>query len=140
MNLYIGLKFSLVICLQFIQSKHIYILARSQKQSLSKQIEDFDIEVKKWSLIIPCVHIEAVFYACIILTVKIYFNIINIYHTLIPFIAHLSQRLMGELILYHSVWRLSVVRQHFQTSPNPLGKLSSNFIWRLLRTRERRFL
>ena len=32
------------------------------------------------------------------------------------------------------------VRQHFQTSSplKPLGKLSSNFIWRFLRTRERK--
>ena len=44
-----------------------------------------------------------------------------------------------------SVRRPSVcpsVRQHFQTSSplKPLGKLNSNFIWRLLRTRERKFV
>ena len=34
------------------------------------------------------------------------------------------------------------VRQHFQTSSplKPLGQLNSNFIWRLLRTRERKFV
>ena len=70
------------------------------------------------------------------------------------FLAHLSRRLMGELIVYQSLRRPSVrpssvrpsvrpsVRQHFQTcSPlKPLGQLNSNFIWRLLRTRERKFI
>ena len=39
-------------------------------------------------------------------------------------LAHLSRRLMGELIVYQSLWRPSVVRQHFQTSspPKPLGQ------------------
>ena len=38
--------------------------------------------------------------------------------------------------------RPSSVRQHFQTSSTlkPLGQLNSNFIWRLLRTRERKFV
>ena len=37
--------------------------------------------------------------------------------------------------------RPSSVRQHFQTSSlKPLGQLNSNFIWRLLRTRERKFV
>ena len=60
------------------------------------------------------------------------------------FLAHLSRRLMGELIVYQSLRRPSVrpssVRQHFQTSSplKPLGQLKSNFIWRLLRTRERK--
>ena len=41
-----------------------------------------------------------------------------------------------------SVRRLSSVRQHFQTSSplKPLGQLNSNFIWRLLRTREQKFV
>ena len=65
------------------------------------------------------------------------------------FLAHLSWRLMGELIVYQSLRRPSVVRpsvcpsvrQHFQTSSlKPLGQLNSNFIWRLLRTRERKFV
>ena len=66
------------------------------------------------------------------------------------FLAHLSRRLMGELIVYQSLRRPSVrpsvrrpsVRQHFQTSSplKPLGQLNSNFIWRLLRTRERKFV
>ena len=65
-------------------------------------------------------------------------------------LAHLSRRLMGELIVYQSLRRPSVirpsvrlsVRQHFQTSSplKPLGQLNSNFIWRLLRTRERKFV
>ena len=63
-----------------------------------------------------------------------------------PFLAHLSRRLMGELIVYQSLRRPSVFRcpssvsPQFQTSPlKPLGQLNSNFIWRLLRTRERKF-
>ena len=57
------------------------------------------------------------------------------------FLAHLSRRLMGELIVYQSLRRPSV-RQHFQTSSplKPLGQLNSNFIWRLLRTREQKFV
>ena len=40
------------------------------------------------------------------------------------------------------LWRPSFVRQHFQTSSplKPLGQLNSNFIWRLLRMGERKFL
>ena len=35
---------------------------------------------------------------------------------------------------------LASVREHFQTSPlKPLSQLTSNFIWRLLRMRERKF-
>ena len=62
------------------------------------------------------------------------------------FLAHLSRRLMGELIVYQSLRRPSVrrpsVRQHFQTSSplKPLGQLNSNFIWKLLRMRERKFV
>ena len=64
------------------------------------------------------------------------------------FLAHLRRRLMGELIVYQSlrcpsvVRRLSSVRQHFQTSSplKPLCQLNSNFIWRLLRTREQKFV
>ena len=62
------------------------------------------------------------------------------------FLAHLSRRLMGELIAYQSLRRPSVrpsvrrpsVCQHFRTSSplKPLGKLNSSFIWRLYRTRE----
>ena len=65
-------------------------------------------------------------------------------------LAHLSRRLMGELIVYQSLRRPSVrpsvrrpsVRQHFQTSSplKPLGQLNSNFIWRLLRMWERKFV
>ena len=66
--------------------------------------------------------------------------------SLVLFLAHLSRRLMGELIVYQSLRRPSVrhpsVRQHFQTSSplKPLGQLNSTFIWRLLRTRERKFV
>ena len=53
------------------------------------------------------------------------------------------QRLFSspEPIVYQSLQRLSVL-QHFQTSSSlkPLGKLNSNFIWRLLRMRERKFV
>ena len=63
------------------------------------------------------------------------------------FLAHLSRRLMGELIVYQSLRRPSVVRRpsvrpQFQTSSplKPLGQLTSNYIWRLLRTRERKFV
>ena len=54
------------------------------------------------------------------------------------FLAHLSQWLMGELIVYQSLPPPSVrpsVRQHFQTSSplKPLGQLNSNFIRILLR-------
>ena len=64
----------------------------------------------------------------------------------IVLLAHLSRRLMGELIVYQSLRcpsvRPSSVRQHFQTSSplKPLGQSNSNFIWRLLRTRERKFV
>ena len=58
------------------------------------------------------------------------------------FLAHLSRRLMGELIVYQSLRRPSSVRPQFQTSSplKPLGQLNSNYIWRLLRTRERKFV
>ena len=63
-------------------------------------------------------------------------------------LAHLSRRLMGELIVYQSLRRLSVVAcpfsvcQQFQTSSplKPLGQLNSNFIWKLLRMRERNYV
>ena len=50
---------------------------------------------------------------------------------------------MGELKVYQSLRRpASAVHQHFQTSSplKPQGKLNSNFIWRLLRTCERKFV
>ena len=58
------------------------------------------------------------------------------------FLAHLSRRLMGELIVYPSLRRASSVRPQFQTSSplKPLGQSNSNFIWRLLRTREHKFV
>ena len=63
------------------------------------------------------------------------------------FLAHLSRRPRGELLVYQWLWRpLSVrrpsVRQQFQTSSplKPLGQLNSNFKWRLLRIGERKFV
>ena len=61
----------------------------------------------------------------------------------ITFLAHLSQRLIGELIGYSwsgvrpsSVVRRpsSVRRKQFQTSssPKPLGRSKPNFMWSLL--------
>ena len=58
----------------------------------------------------------------------------------ILFLAHLSQRLIGELIVYScSGVRPSVVvvvrrRPQFQTSssPKPLGRSKPNFMWSLL--------
>ena len=98
-NLYICLKFSLVICFQFIVSKYIHRLsmARSQKQSPSKQREDFDN--LKWkngpkaffytkNHTYSCVHTEAVFDACIIQTVKNitkYYKYLSYSNTQIPF-------------------------------------------------------
>ena len=48
---------------------------------------------------------------------------------------------MDELIVYQSLRRPSV-RQHFQTSSplKPLSQLNSNFIWRLLRMLEQKFV
>ena len=56
--------------------------------------------------------------------------------------AHLNLRLMGELIVYQLLPRPASVRPQFQTSSplKPLGQLRSHFVWRLLRTRERKFV
>ena len=72
------------------------------------------------------------------------------YSRLFWFLAHLSQRLSGELIVYQWLRRQSVrasvrppvVRQHFQTSSSLklLGQLNSYFIWRLPRIGERKFI
>ena len=57
------------------------------------------------------------------------------------FLAHLSQRLIGELIGYQwsgirpsSVRPSSVRRKQFQTSssPKPLGRSKPNFMWSVL--------
>ena len=58
------------------------------------------------------------------------------------FLAHLSRRFRGELLVYHWLRRPSSVCQHFQTSSplKPLGQLNSNFIFRLLRMREQNFV
>ena len=51
-------------------------------------------------------------------------------------LAHLSQRLIGELIGYSwsGVRPSSVRRKQFQTSssPKPLGRSKPNFMWSLL--------
>ena len=63
-------------------------------------------------------------------------------NSLNPFLAHLSRRLRGELLVYQWLRCPASVRQHFQTSSplKPLGQLNSNFIWRLLRMGERMFV
>ena len=60
------------------------------------------------------------------------------------FVAHLSQRLVGELIVYPCsvVVVVVVVVNHFQTSssPKPLGQSKPNFMWSLLGKGERKFV
>ena len=60
------------------------------------------------------------------------------------FLAHLSRRLTGELIVYPcSVVRPSVVRhpQFQRSSPlKPLGQSKSNLMWSILRKGERKFI
>ena len=76
------------------------------------------------------------------------YHIVGNYMLRLKFLAHLSRRLIGELIVYQwlrrpsSVRPSSVVRQHFQTSSplKLLGQLNSYFIWRLLRMGERKFV
>ena len=47
------------------------------------------------------------------------------------FLAHLSRRLIGELLVYRGIRRPSVRRQHFQTTSSlkPLGRFFSYFIY-----------
>ena len=49
---------------------------------------------------------------------------------------------ISELLVYQCLRPPSSVRQHFQTSSplKPLGQLNSNFIWRLLRVGEQKFI
>ena len=56
-----------------------------------------------------------------------------------PFLAHLSKRLTGELIVYRHA---SIVHQLFQTtSPQkPLGQLKPNFLWSLHWSEKQQFL
>ena len=65
----------------------------------------------------------------------------NFFRTVLRFLAHLSQRLIGELIGYSwsGVRPLAssvgvVRRKQFQTSssPKPLGQSKPNFMWSLL--------
>ena len=81
------------------------------------------------------------------LSVLVLLEIAVVFFSFCCFLAHLSRRLMGELIVYQSVRRPSffcrpLVRPQFQTSSplKPHGQSNSNFIWRLLRTRERKFV
>ena len=59
------------------------------------------------------------------------------FYTYLAFLAHLSRRLTGELIVYQSSRRPSV--QHFQTwiSLQPVGGLEWNFIWSIIGVGER---
>ena len=99
------------------------------------------LSLSSWSLVIVVWLFLAVPSVCLQFVIVVFPD-----HTHLLFLAHLSRRLMGELIVYQSLRRPSVrpssVRQHFQTSSplKPLGQLNSNFIWRLLRTRERKFV
>ena len=52
--------------------------------------------------------------------------------------GRLSQRLMDELIVFQSLWRPSA--RIFKHLWNHRGQSNSNFIWRLLRTGERKFV
>ena len=56
-------------------------------------------------------------------------------HVSYAFLAHLSQRLMGELIVYQSLRSPSIGPSTFSniSALKPLGQLSSKFIWRLLK-------
>ena len=49
----------------------------------------------------------------------------------IIFLAHLSRRLIGELLVYRGICHPSVRRQHFQTTSSlkPLGRFFSYFIY-----------
>ena len=60
-------------------------------------------------------------------------NCSPVYH-LSHILAHLSQRLIGELIGYSwsGVSPSSVRRKQFQTSPKPLARSKPNFMWSLL--------
>ena len=68
------------------------------------------------------------------------FVCVDTLHPSRQFLAYLSRKLMGELIVYQSLRRPASVRPQFQTSSSlkPLGELNSNFIWRLLRRLERK--
>ena len=60
----------------------------------------------------------------------------NLVNTLAPsFLAHLSRRLIGELLVYRGIRRPSVRRQHFQTTSSlkPLGRFLSYFIYSIYR-------
>ena len=59
-------------------------------------------------------------------------------YRLLVFLAHLSRRLIGELIVYKGIRRPSVC-QHFQTtSPlKPLGRFFSYFTYSIYRSGER---
>ena len=65
----------------------------------------------------------------------------NLYtNFLILILAHLSQRLKGELIVYQSLRRSSVRPQFQASSPETTGPIKFKFHMRLLRTGERIFV
>ena len=53
-----------------------------------------------------------------------------------PILAHLSRRLTGELLVYQCLQCLSDICQHF----SKLGQFNSNFIWRLHKVGEQKFV
>ena len=83
--------------------------------------------------------------SCFILFIDVWPLCCRWYIVIIPFLAHLSRRLSGELIGYPWIRRpssSSVVRSHFQTtSPQkPLGQSKPNFMWSFLGKGERKFI
>ena len=63
--------------------------------------------------------------------------------TSLHFLAHLSRRLTGELIVYpcSGVRPSSVVHRFQRSSPlKPLGQSKPNFIWSILRKGEQKFI
>ena len=59
----------------------------------------------------------------------------ELYDNQSAFLAHLSRRLIGELLVYRGIRRPSVRRQHFQTTSSlkPLGRFFSYFIYSIYR-------
>ena len=68
------------------------------------------------------------------------FHLMFVHKTFIC-LAHLSQRLIGELIVYPFTVVVVVFVGYFQTSspPKPLGQSKPNFMWSLLEKGEPKF-